>query len=756
MPTILRIPERLEITEPLVTTIQSLLDSQFTIERYSLESDLLHSYQQRIHSLFEAFDFLCEAILPEDNYREKLTEIKPYLDWCRQHCHFLPGWTAAKYQEQLTSYTTLLVDAVAKLWAIKPKESISLLDKAEQYLLLQKPRPSLATIIKANSDSSNVILIMDKPLAPFTQETIDELKRIKASNPKSPSLSDSSKATSQISLSFLDSENFDELHDEVHTNNWFYYLPAVEKKLLYHTLQHMDLDDPKAVNRLINRLRRVPGLANLAENQTYIINQDTGEIKKSKLGFRSSHLASRDAMEYPASIYELHTKRNIDRLRECANQGDPSTSPPLLIQTLISPIIFNEPDYWLEKQRLAAVAYAKTKQGSVYSTNHPFNYARIAISTPSASPECLEILKAAQDHLNEMQQRGDPEQEQYLHDLNELITEYDKTLNSGHGTAWATDYNGRELFLSYLEDILVSYIGGVSYGSCVSGKDRKAIQLIHTSAMLVFHEQYGHWPMYTEVYPSPDRNNFVQIFTQLYCSHHHQLFSGQNAPGSNGIKNPEAYLPTDIINAIESKNLAQDDRLASNNEVENIVPVTNVSANYPHCLMAANRLSHVNVNSLLKLLTIIVHEENFWASKTTPNVFSTASSYLPKLFAPNYWREPNHNMPDSAVSHIMPDTITMIFNILNIPDKPSEDLTTPFKKLADIYDVILRRDDKKFFRRHTTDHFYKTLEIMINAPDDHYELNQIFDITLRELRALKFKIFEFNTSVSATSAVSPQ
>src|SRR3990167_10240324 len=86
-PTILRIPEGMKITvpSPLDTAIRSRLGDELTIKPYSDEPDLLQSTQQRIESLLNAFDFLCEADPPGEIKR---AEIKPYLDWCHQHCCF--------------------------------------------------------------------------------------------------------------------------------------------------------------------------------------------------------------------------------------------------------------------------------------------------------------------------------------------------------------------------------------------------------------------------------------------------------------------------------------------------------------------------------------------------------------------------------------------------------------------------------------------------------------------------------------------
>lgn len=739
MPTILRVPKSLEITASLDATIRKLLGDTYTIEPYSHEPDLLHSYQQRITSLFEAFDFLCEAIPPGG----KLTKLRTYLEWCHQHCVFEFGWTAEEYQAKLAQFTLLLVDAVANLWNLNPEESIERLDKAEQYLLLQKTRPQYATLAKTGSDGTNLVLIVDKPLAPFTEKTLDELKQIKASDLRNPSLSTFGGSQSSFQLGLFDDDAFEDMIPD----NWFSYLPDAEKKLLYHTLQGINLENSETAILLSSRLRTIPGLANFAQHQMHLIDATTGERTKTfEPQLRSSHIGSRDVMKHPVAIHELHTQRNFQRLYACANQIKPSSPGPLLIQTLISPISdFISPDYSLEQQRTYAVAYAKSNGASVFSTNHPYNYARIIYSTPKDSSECLEILLSAQKHLNAVEAQAQPPKD-YILALSELISEYQKTLTSGKGTAYLLDWNGRELFLSSLEDILVSYLGGVSYGSCVSGKDRKAIQLIHTNATLLYHAQYGLWPSYTD--SGQTRENFVQIFAQLYRSHHYQLFSGQNAPGSDGIKTPEGYLTADISSAIQSRALTLDDRLASNNEVEKIISAGKVSANYPRCIMSACQLNPTQRQSLLTRLKIIVSQEEFWHAKTTAKVPSFVS-YVPSLFKrlTHQGAESSTALPNTEARHTMPDGITKIYDILSDSfeaiHSPSE--SESIKKLADIYDVIIERGSN-MLRQGITENFYTTLENLINKPGSYTKTYQ----DLGEIKQLTFKKGE------AASAASPQ
>lgn len=110
------------------------------------------------------------------------------------------------------------------------------------------------------------------------------------------------------------------------------------------------------------------------------------------------------------------------------------------------------------------------------------------------------------------------------------------------------------LFKASLEQIIIERCGGISHGSCKSGKDRKGMETLHTDAMLIYYSLYKKLPDYYD--STEDREKFVNIFVDLYFTRHQHTIADQNAPGSNGIKNVGGYagiLPADIVKAIEKR-----------------------------------------------------------------------------------------------------------------------------------------------------------------------------------------------------------
>lgn len=222
-------------------------------------------------------------------------------------------------------------------------------------------------------------------------------------------------------------------------------------------------------------------------------------------------------------------------------------------------------------------------------------------------------------------------------DLDFLSSCYEQTLKSGYGTATVFDVNGRELCLASLENLLNLQMDGLSYGSCVSGKDRKAVEILHTDAIRLFREKFGFWPRFNV--NDPKRADFVAIFAELYATHHAHIHAGQNAPGSDGIKTPATYLPNDICEKICSllgpNALSGDDRRASNNELKYVNKGTSAvsSKNTEETVdaVAAGRLSELNRQNLLNQLTLLLKNDNLWYKKYTIKVFGHSCTIIDKI-----------------------------------------------------------------------------------------------------------------------------
>lgn len=397
-----------------------------------------------------------------------------------------------------------------------------------------------------------------------------------------------------------------------------------------HFLEHVLKNAPKvedAVSFVSSRLRTLPLPSNLAAHRLLTINAGGELITHYDKRYRSSHIVSRDALHLPAAVQSRHSDSNFSKVMEKAKPELPS-----MIQTLISPILLSDyvptvvtdylpelpPDLALFRMARSAVGRSKRAK-DIWQHNHPFNIAKLYYYTQPTDSDSLALLESAEKYVKKI-----PE-------LRELLDDYKKGLESPFGSATFWDYDGRELYLSSLEQLIILTIGGYSYGSCVSGKDRKALELLHTDSMILYKYIYGSWPKFgdpKEKKEKEERTNFVSIFVGLYVSRHQHEHAGQNAPGSEGTKTPNWYLPKDIADAINNhlgtaRGLEFDDRLATDNEVKNISHSKTLKkyllpAGELYCKLLARQLGEVTCTKLYDALSALVNEtRKFHKSKET-------------------------------------------------------------------------------------------------------------------------------------------
>lgn len=398
---------------------------------------------------------------------------------------------------------------------------------------------------------------------------------------------------------------------------WYWVLSDIQQCFLEHALKNANSIE-EAVSFLSSRHRTLPAPANFAAHSLLRINS-AGEF--STLGskrWRSSHVASRDGLTWSSAVQQRHSTANFSKVTEQARPGQ-----PILMQTLISPIravdyipsvVFDYmpelPD--LELFKIAQNTVARSSRATdTLQHNHPFNMAKYYYYTEINDSNSLALLKKARQFIGSKP------------GLEELLNSYQCVLESSAGSATVWDYVGRELFLSSLEQMIIHHIGGFSYGSCVSGKDRKAVELIHSDAMMLYKESFGCWPKFGD--PKEERLAFVTLVVDLYCSRHQHEHAGQNAPGADGIKTPSWYFPNDIADAINKrlgtdKGLEYDDRLASDNEVRYInkhLRSNLLNQNEMLCKLMASQLGEENCTRLYDALSSLINEKRRFQKTTT-------------------------------------------------------------------------------------------------------------------------------------------
>ncbi|MBA4697478.1 MAG: hypothetical protein H2069_08860 [Legionella sp.] len=351
-------------------------------------------------------------------------------------------------------------------------------------------------------------------------------------------------------------------------------------------------------------------------------------------------------------------------------------------------------------------------------------------------PDSWKSLLAKQLFLKKQSQEqgNDEAYNQRQKDLAILLDEYNDVLSLSYGGSIFYDAHGRELFLSSLEHLIITHLGGSSYGSCVSGKDRKGLETLHTDAMLIYREKYGLWPRFSDA--NEQRNNFVNLVSLLYVSRHAHEHAGQNVPGADGIKTPDNYWPADIANTIRtmagSDILSIDDRLASNNELGHLEKkligyptdlLDRIKPNFCKYFDSAQQLSEKNLVLLIDTLRILSGEKNYW-TKPSSGFFLFASF--------------QNSVP------------TGIQNIQKILQNPGNDYLSLVYKLASIYLEVKQRLTFCNLRASKTQDFYSAIArlFMTNDPEKESAL------TLTRLQIMKEMAFQANLEHQNTTTAS--
>lgn len=291
-------------------------------------------------------------------------------------------------------------------------------------------------------------------------------------------------------------------------------------------------------------------------------------------------------------------------------------------------------------------------------------------------------------------------------DLAQINCQYRDLLASGYGTGTVIDWHGRELWLSSLENIQSDLRGGKSFGTCVSGKDRKLLELIHTDAMYLYKIIYGSWPSIYDT--GVDRANFVELVAHLYRTRQGHNHGDQNATGANGVKTPFKYYPADICAAITAKAgpmaLIIDDIMATNNEVDRIGTARQLlQPNYATCVISALKLSEKSQDDLWGVLKIIFREGSYWDEK--------------KSWSLNIWSS-------------SPSGIGKIKGGLHSPEM------TTVESIANIYAEIHKRPEASYWRADETQELYTCIRKLYNAADPESLVNA----TLKKLEDIRQKI----------------
>lgn len=107
-------------------------------------------------------------------------------------------------------------------------------------------------------------------------------------------------------------------------------------------------------------------------------------------------------------------------------------------------------------------------------------------------------------------------------------------------------FGSENLMLAALEDILADKLGGLGYGSCKSGKDRKGVQTILADTLVRY---------FSETHQMPTSYNdprLIQLFVNEFMTNHRAIIAEMNGPGAEGLKSLKGILPEPFYKALKA------------------------------------------------------------------------------------------------------------------------------------------------------------------------------------------------------------
>lgn len=638
-------PLREQILKKLNLPLDNWSKETFEIRAICDDENQYHHYADRMNALVDGVKFWIGSIPNEKfdaPYREQLYQLirerkeKCILDLAEisENSNIKIRTDISLYQNIAADFTQFVIGVMQNQFGLTKQDTQHALARAEEFALAKKTRPAIVTITQIGNDE--YIVLIDKPENPFSNAIKNELQAIQRHDETHYPmwfrvLKDYEK---KYLIAFLDGVDLNtELGETINALSSKLRIVPVPANYQEHILITQVKNEKgeiqtithapekrsshaasRDVNKLGEKIRETHANNNVEKMIDDLIEQKIAEIKKII-----------EDKNFEEKIGEASVNEN----------GNLVINVPILYQTLITPLLpvvpdSIKPDRALDDDKNKAVAYLRMKMANqswvlgknvevkfdLISTNHPLNAGRYRDPTTSASLSSAEVSKMLRGLTGEkafgkkslisykkddLQQMSGLEakilsrnpllvgKEKEVHLLAEACVTLAKIINHKKLAFILGEY--RELYLSSLEQIIVDLAGGCSLGSCVSGKDRKGIEIVHTDAMKIFYTKYNRLP---PLYPETpgqksDFELFSKIFAEVYCTRHQHTVAALNAPGAFGMKTPTMYLAKPLINAIQAwykdhdkvntpyeglsriKILREDDKRASNNEIKKIV-----------------------------------------------------------------------------------------------------------------------------------------------------------------------------------------
>ncbi len=609
--TIVFLPEGFNLSHAQKLSLQDIFKQDMEIyhESASIDknaSDINTSYKRRKDSFYHAFLFIMRAIplVPESR-----PDVHLFLAHSLAESTPLDSKSLAAHKKALAIYLDGFLKAIQYYWGVYYTQAVEWLEKAEQYLLLERGRSDLATLsVYEGRHGKKHYLKWEKQLPPCPVETLRELDQIRNND----------------------------VCEEM--PGWYIALPAYEKQFLNTILRDSgDLPIDEVFSFIPSGITAFPALSEFSEQHLIVLNE-TGEIFKRFPKLLTSGVPVTSEMEIqPGSLEDIHCLRN---LRHVSTYVDNAWSIQTLtdhIKNLHGYMPFNGELFgsFLYLQLCKSLSDLKKEEPGrdIYFTTHSLipKTEHLDSIMPEYDDNTGVDYEECSVFLEGMERDLAKNPDNFVK-LQEIKQQYEKIISPETTPTTASVYYSRPQWLLSLENVAMQN-RGVSYSIYEPGNGRKAIHLMHTNTVMLYESNYGEWPNILD--SGKKREDFNKLFAHLFHTKHFQRLNELSAPGSLGIRNVSQYLLPDTLRTIYDTTdncslLEVENHLALNYQLDSCIGVKMPAWDlaYMPCLLRAIRLSVENRIALVGHLKDLIKDESFWLLKIT-----LQSSLVERTFA---------------------------------------------------------------------------------------------------------------------------
>ncbi len=354
--------------------------------------------------------------------------------------------------------------------------------------------------------------------------------------------------------------------------DWFSVLPKWEQDCILKLIP-ASLDGNWHQFSQSSAMQHMPGMKNARYN--YLLEDENNSGKDPQIISKSIKMSTLVPYEMPEHEQREHTHAAVNQALNGLNVlakenfknkwGDIfekqaiEVKPLVLLQQLLSDTTFGADDNHLSKMQNTQIKEAQSRfnEIEIVADTEPVNILRVmALQNKDRwiyANQVLNYTEKFQMAIKQCQLNGvqfNKKQTASIALIEHAKAELEKLQNPQlleHLQMTLGLRNFEAFKVAYLA-ILTEAMGGAVSTNCKSGKDRTGLDEIYRASMMLYFKEKGVLPSFTD--KGAERQNFINIFTQLFNTMKTQEAAAANTPGSFGLKDDAKMLCADIAAAL--------------------------------------------------------------------------------------------------------------------------------------------------------------------------------------------------------------